>query len=164
MFTLPIKSSEQAISISSSFPDLFSNIEIYWEEPQFARWLQKLASLARVIAFDKRGTGLSDRLEILPTMEERMDDARAVMDAAGSERAAIFGLPEAGSLATLFAAHYPERCRALVLWGALAKFSSWFPTSERLAKLLRLQAIATAGFYSRQPTVLQGAMSALGQK
>jgi pimeloyl-ACP methyl ester carboxylesterase len=116
------------------FPGFVSNIEIYWEEPHFARWLRKLASFTRVITFDKRGTGLSDRLEILPTMDERMDDARAVMDAAGSERAAIFGLSEGGSLATLFAAHYPERCRALVLWGAFAKFSSWFPTPEKLEK------------------------------
>src|SRR5262245_5956402 len=66
-------------------------------------------------------------------MDERMDDVRAVMDATGSERAAVFGLSEGGSLATLFAAHYPERCRALVLWGAFAKFSSWFPTEEKLA-------------------------------
>jgi pimeloyl-ACP methyl ester carboxylesterase len=116
------------------FPGFVSNIEIYWEEPHFARWLRKLASFARVITFDKRGSGLSDRLEILPTMDERMDDVRAVLDAAGSERAAIFGLSEGGSLATLFAAHYPERCRALVLWGAFAKFSSWFPTPEKLEK------------------------------
>jgi pimeloyl-ACP methyl ester carboxylesterase len=116
------------------FPGFVSNIEIYWDEPLFARWLRKLASFARVITFDKRGTGLSDRLENLPTMDERMDDVRAVMDAAGSERAAVFGLSEGGSLATLFAAHYPERCRALVLWGAFAKFSSWFPTSEKLEK------------------------------
>ena len=116
------------------FPGFVSNIEIYWEEPHFARWLRRLASFARVITFDKRGTGLSDRLEILPTMDERMDDVRAVMDAAGSERAAIFGLSEGGSLATLFAAHYPERCRALVLWGAFAKFSSWFPKPEKLEK------------------------------
>jgi pimeloyl-ACP methyl ester carboxylesterase/class 3 adenylate cyclase len=116
------------------FPGFVSNIETYWEEPHFARWLRKLASFARVITFDKRGTGLSDRLEVLPTMDERMDDVRAVMDAAGSERAAVFGLSEGGSLATLFAAHYPERCRALVLWGAFAKFSSWFPTSEKLEK------------------------------
>jgi len=67
-------------------------------------------------------------------MDERMDDVRAVMDAAGSERAAIFGLSEGGSLATLFAAHYPERCRALVLWGAFAKFNSWFPTAEKLER------------------------------
>lgn len=116
------------------FPGFVSNIEIYWEEPHFARWLRKLASSTRVITFDKRGTGLSDRLEILPTMDERMDDVRAVMDAAGSERAAVFGLSEGGSLATLFAAHDPERCRALVLWGAFAKFSSWFPTPEKLEK------------------------------
>ena len=116
------------------FPGFVSNIETYWEEPLFARWLRKLASFARVITFDKRGTGLSDRLETLPTMDERMDDVRAVMDAAGSKRAAVFGLSEGGSLATLFAAHYPERCRALVLWGAFAKFSSWFPTPEKLEK------------------------------
>lgn len=116
------------------FPGFVTNIEVYWEEPHFARWLRRLASCARVITFDKRGTGLSDRLDALPTMDERMDDVRAVMDAAGSERAAIFGLSEGGSLATLFAAHYPERCRALVLWGAFAKFSSWFPTSERLER------------------------------
>src|SRR5262245_64970542 len=67
-------------------------------------------------------------------MDERMDDVRAVMDAAGSERAAVFGLSEGGSLATIFAAHYPERCRALVLWGAFANFSSWFPTDEKLKR------------------------------
>jgi pimeloyl-ACP methyl ester carboxylesterase len=116
------------------FPGFVSNIEVNWEEPHFARWLRKLASFARVITFDKRGTGLSDRLDVLPTMDERMDDVRAVMDAAGSERAAIFGLSEGGSLATLFAAHYPERCRALVLWGAFAKFSSAFPTAESVQR------------------------------
>jgi len=115
-------------------PGFVSNIEVYWDEPHFARWLRKLASFARVITFDKRGTGLSDRLEVLPTMDERMDDVRAVMDAAGSKRAAILGLSEGGSLATVFAAHYPERCRALVLWGAFAKFSSWFSTSEKLER------------------------------
>jgi pimeloyl-ACP methyl ester carboxylesterase len=115
-------------------PGFVSNIETYWEEPSFAHWLSKLASFARVISFDKRGTGLSDRVESLPTMDERMDDVRAVMDAAGSEKAAVFGLSEGGSLATLFAAHYPERCKALVLWGAFAKFTSWFPTPEKLEK------------------------------
>ena len=113
-------------------PGFISNIENYWEEPSFARWLRKLTGFARVITFDKRGTGLSDRVEVLPAMDERMDDVRAVMDAAGSQRAAVFGLSEGGSLATLFAAHYPERCQALVLCGAFAKFSSWFPTAEKL--------------------------------
>jgi pimeloyl-ACP methyl ester carboxylesterase len=115
-------------------PGFVSNIETYWEEPSFAHWLNKLASFARVITFDKRGTGLSDRVESLPTMDERMDDVRAVMDAAGSQNAAVFGLSEGGSLATVFAAHYPERCKALVLWGAFAQFSSWFPTPEKLEK------------------------------
>ena len=113
-------------------PGFISNIENYWEEPSFARWLRKLTGFARVITFDKRGTGLSDRVEVLPTMDERMEDVRAVMDATGSKRAAVFGLSEGGSLATLFAAHYPERCQALVLCGAFAKFSSWFPTAEKL--------------------------------
>jgi pimeloyl-ACP methyl ester carboxylesterase len=113
-------------------PGFVSNIETYWEEPNYARWLRQLGTFSRVIMFDKRGTGLSDRVEALPTMDERMDDVRAVMDAAGSQRAAVFGLSEGGSLAALFAAHYPDRCQALVLWGAFAQFSSWFPTAERL--------------------------------
>jgi pimeloyl-ACP methyl ester carboxylesterase len=117
-------------------PGFVSNIENYWEEPSFARWLRKLAGFARVITFDKRGTGLSDRVDRLPTMDERMDDVRAVMDAAGSKRAALFGLSEGGSLATLFAATYPERCQALVLSGAFAKFSQWFPTTEKLNAFL----------------------------
>jgi pimeloyl-ACP methyl ester carboxylesterase len=116
------------------FPGFVSNIEVYWEEPHFARWLRRLANFARVITFDKRGTGLSDRLEVLPTMDERMDDVRAVMDAAGSERSAIFGMSEGGSLAALFAAHCPERCRSLVLWGAFAKFSFAFPTDESIQR------------------------------
>jgi pimeloyl-ACP methyl ester carboxylesterase len=115
-------------------PGFVSNIETYWEEPSFARWLHKLGGFARVIMFDKRGTGLSDRVENLPTMDDRMDDVRAVMDAAGSEKATVFGLSEGGSLATLFAAHYPERCRALVLWGAFAKFSSSLATPEKREK------------------------------
>jgi len=115
-------------------PGFVSNIETYWEEPSFAHWLNKLASFAPVGTFDKRGTGLPDAVESLATKDERMDVVRAVMDAAGSQKAAVFGLSEGGSLATLFAAHYPERCRALVLWGAFAKFSSWFATSEKLEK------------------------------
>ena len=76
------------------FPGFVSNIEVYWEEPSFAQWLRKLGRFSRVIMFDKRGTGLSDRLERLPTMDERMDDVRAVMDAAESKRAAVFGLSD----------------------------------------------------------------------
>jgi len=84
-------------------PGFISNIETYWEWPEFAGWLHQIGTRARVIIFDKRGTGLSDRLGQLPNLDQRMDDARAVMDAAGSKRAAIMGLSEGGSLATLFA-------------------------------------------------------------
>jgi pimeloyl-ACP methyl ester carboxylesterase len=87
--------------------------------------------------FDKRGTGLSDRVGALPGMDERMDDVRAVMDAAGIQRAALWGMSEGGPLAALFAATYPDRCRALVLYGAFARFSSWIPTDEAFAALLQ---------------------------
>jgi class 3 adenylate cyclase len=81
--------------------------------------------------FDKRGTGLSDRVDQLPNLDLRMDDARAVMDAAGIARAALMGVSEGGSLATLFAASHPDRCSALMLYGAFAKFSDWFPTKQK---------------------------------
>jgi class 3 adenylate cyclase/pimeloyl-ACP methyl ester carboxylesterase len=86
---------------------------------------------ARVTLFDKRGTGLSDRLGQLPNLDQRMDDARAVMDAANIARAAIMGVSEGGSLATLFAASHPHRCTALILYGAFARFSDWFPTEQK---------------------------------
>jgi pimeloyl-ACP methyl ester carboxylesterase len=111
-----------------------SNVEHFWDDPDFARWLLRLASFARVAMFDKRGTGMSDRVADMPGLDQRMDDLRAVMDAAGMQEAAIFGLSEGGSLAALFAATYPNRCRALILYGAFAKFSSWFPTEESLAQ------------------------------
>ena len=88
-----------------------SHIEHVWEEPSVARFFSRLASFTRLILLDKRGTGMSDPvpLDRLPTLEERMDDVRAVMDAAGSERATLFGTSEAGALNLLFAATYPER-------------------------------------------------------
>ncbi len=96
-----------------------SHIELMWEEPSLARFLTRLASFSRLILFDKRGMGLSDRVpdDRLPSLEVRMDDARAVMDAVGSERAVVFGVSEGGPMATLFAATYPERTIALVLFG-----------------------------------------------
>jgi pimeloyl-ACP methyl ester carboxylesterase len=118
-------------------PGFISNIETYWEWPEFAAWLHHLGTRARVIIFDKRGTGLSDRLGGLPNLDQRMDDARAVMDAVGSKRAAIIGLSEGGSLATLFAATYPERCSALILYGAFARFSDWFPTKQKFDAFIR---------------------------
>ena len=105
-------------------PGFISHIEASTEEPSLARFLRRLASFARVLIFDKRGTGLSDRTGRLPTMEERMDDIRAVMDAAGFERAALFGVSEGGPLTILFAATYPERVRSIVLYATYARFLS----------------------------------------
>ena len=113
-------------------PGFISNVEVYWEDPSHARWLRRLARFARVISFDKRGTGLSDRVNTMPAMDQRMDDVRAVLDAVGSQSAAILGISEGGSLAALFAASHPERCRALILYGAFAQFTDWFPTKEKL--------------------------------
>ena len=102
-------------------PGLVSHLEYAWENPANARFLQRLASFSRLILFDKRGTGLSDRITNIPTLEERMDDVRAVMDAVGSERAALFGVSEGGSMSVLFAATYPQRVSALVLYGTIAQ-------------------------------------------
>ena len=118
-------------------PGFISNVEETWDNPSAARWLDRLSRFARVIAFDKRGTGLSDRVEAVPSLDERMDDARAVMDAAHSERAVLLGISEGGSLATLFAASHPDRCTSLILYGAFAKFSGWYPTEEKLAAFYR---------------------------
>src|SRR3989454_5116292 len=101
-------------------PGFISHLEFVWESPEIARVLTRLASFSRLILFDKRGTGLSDRRVGLPTLEERMDDVRAVMDAVGSERAAIFAISEGGPLALLFTATYPTRTRALVLYGTFS--------------------------------------------
>ena len=98
-----------------------SHLELDWAEPRSARFLSRLASFSRLIRFDKRGTGLSDRPGGLPDLETRMDDVRAVMDAAGSQRAALFGYSEGGPMSTLFAGTYPERTTALVLYGTYAK-------------------------------------------
>jgi pimeloyl-ACP methyl ester carboxylesterase len=104
-------------------PGFVSNIELMWEQPRLAQVLNHLASFCRLILFDKRGTGNSDRVGLsdLPTIETRMDDLRAVMDAAGSERAALFGHSEGGCMCIVFAATYPERTRALITYGSFAK-------------------------------------------
>ena len=113
-------------------PGWVSNLDLWWDSPITAGWLERFGRFARVIMFDKRGTGLSDRDCGLPGMDQRMDDIRAVMDAVGSNRAAVLGISEGGSLAALFAASHPDRCHALVLHGAFAKFTSWFPTQGDL--------------------------------
>jgi pimeloyl-ACP methyl ester carboxylesterase/class 3 adenylate cyclase len=112
-------------------PGFISHIEHVWDSPDQSRWLNYLSGRARVVLFDKRGTGLSDRQGQLPNLDHRMDDARAVMDAAGISRAAIMGVSEGGSLAALFAASHPQRCTALILYGAFARFSDWFPTEQK---------------------------------
>ena len=114
-----------------------SHMEYFWREPSFARFLRRLSSFSRLILFDKRGTGLSDRVPVnrLPTLEQRMDDVRAVMDAVGSERAALCGVSEGGPMCSLFAATYPEKTSALVMMGTYAKRVRdadypWAPTPE----------------------------------
>jgi pimeloyl-ACP methyl ester carboxylesterase/DNA-binding winged helix-turn-helix (wHTH) protein len=112
-----------------------SHLECSWTEPTFARFLRRLSEFARVILFDKRGTGLSDRVGALPTLEQRMDDVRAVMTAAGSNEAVLLGISEGGPMCSLFATTYPEKTRALIMIGTYAKRLwapdyPWAPTKE----------------------------------
>lgn len=116
-------------------PGFISNVDNGWASPHLTEWLLNFGRFARVAVFDKRGTGLSDRVGSLPTMEQRVEDVCSVMDAAGFETAALLGISEGGSLASLFAASYPQRCRALILHGGFAKFTSWFETEEALEGL-----------------------------
>ena len=102
-------------------PGFVSHLEHDWAEPSRARFFRRLAAFARLIRLDKRGTGLSDRVAEVATLEQRMDDVRAVMDAVGSKRAALFGASEGGAMSLLFAATYPERTSALVVYGAMAR-------------------------------------------
>jgi len=104
-------------------PGWASNVENIWTLTEFAEFADKLAQFARVILLDRRGTGLSDPVVNPPTLEERMDDVRAVIDAAGWERAVIWGISEGGPMAMMFAATYPHRVQALVLYGTFARFS-----------------------------------------
>jgi pimeloyl-ACP methyl ester carboxylesterase/DNA-binding winged helix-turn-helix (wHTH) protein len=140
-----------------------SHLEYFWREPSFARFLLRLASFARLILFDKRGTGLSDRVPIneLPTLEQRMDDVRAVMDAVGSERAALCGVSEGGPMCSLFAATYPEKTLALVMIGTYAKRIRdddypWAPTPEHRQEFfeeMREQWGGPVGLEERAPSV-----------
>jgi pimeloyl-ACP methyl ester carboxylesterase len=106
-------------------PGAWSHVEWCWEHPFSARFLNRLASFSRFILFDKRGTGLSDRVAdtALPSLEQRMDDVRAVLDAAGSKRTALFGISEGAAMSCLFAATYPERTSALILYGGFPRFT-----------------------------------------
>ena len=123
-------------------PGWASHIDLAWEDPIVRRFLERLGSFARVVWFDKRGTGLSDRVADLPILEVRVDDVRAVMDAVGLRQAAVMGISEGGSMSALFAATYPERTNALVLFGAFARrvWSEdypYAPTREQREKWIR---------------------------
>ncbi len=107
-------------------PGFVSNVEATWDSPARAAFLRRLASFSRLIMFDKRGTGLSDRSSQIFTLEQRMSDVQAIMDAVGSKRAALMGVSEGGPMSILFAATYPQRTVAIVLYGTYAK-RSWAP-------------------------------------
>lgn len=120
-----------------------SHLEYFWQEPSFVRFLNRLASFSRLILFDKRGTGLSDRVPLsdLPSLEQRMTDVQAVMDAVGSQRAALLGVSEGGPMCSLFAATYPKRTLGVVMIGTYAKriWSEdypWAPTAEHREEFL----------------------------
>jgi pimeloyl-ACP methyl ester carboxylesterase/DNA-binding CsgD family transcriptional regulator len=119
-------------------PGFLSNLEVHWEDPGYSHLLQRLGAFTRLIQFDKRGTGLSDRVDNrdLPSLETRMDDVRAVMDAAGTGRAVLLGASEGAPMSILFAATYPERTRALVLYGGYAHFHTWVMGPDALALFL----------------------------
>ncbi len=144
-----------------------SHLEYFWREPAFARFLLRLASFSRLILFDKRGTGLSDRVPInqLPTLEQRMDDVRAVMDAVGSERAALCGVSEGGPMCSLFAATYPEKTLALVMIGTYAKRIRdaeypWGQTAEQreqFFEVMRSDWGGPVGIEERAPSVADDA-------
>jgi class 3 adenylate cyclase/pimeloyl-ACP methyl ester carboxylesterase len=124
-------------------PGFVSHLDLQMEWPLAANFYERLASFCRLIRFDKRGTGLSDRTGPIPTIEERMDDVRAVMDAAGSARAALFGYSEGGPMSIVFAATYPHRTSALILCGAFARVAwapdnVWGRTDEQQAARLKL--------------------------
>src|ERR1700704_1988367 len=106
-------------------PGFVSNLDLSWQAPTLAAFNRSLASFCRLIRFDKRGTGMSDRVGIA-ALETRMDDVRAVMDAVGSPRAALLGSSEGGPMSLLFAATYPERTWALILWSSFARYT-WAP-------------------------------------
>ncbi|HKX01081.1 MAG TPA: adenylate/guanylate cyclase domain-containing protein [Methylomirabilota bacterium] len=107
-------------------PGWVSNVELLWEEPTMVRFIERLASFSRLILFDKRGTGLSDRVANIPDLETRMDDLRAVMDAVGSARAALLGVSEGGPMSVLFAATYPERTAAMIMIAGFPR-RTWAP-------------------------------------
>jgi len=135
-----------------------NHVELVWEHEPARRFLEGLASFARVINFDRRGSGLSDPVPEAPTLEQRMDDVRAVMDAAGSERAALLGISEGTSMSLLFAATYPQRVQALVCYGGMAR-STW---AEDYPWATPVEALAQSGAELISPHWGEGAMIDVG--
>lgn len=141
-------------------PGWVSNVEIHWEEPSLARFFERLASFSRLILFDKRGTGLSDRVADMPSLETRMDDLRAVLDAVRSSRVAVLGASEGAAMSALFAATYPERTTALITAGGYARRIwaadyPWGPTLEewdRLADKMTAEWGMDVGLEARVPS------------
>ena len=137
-------------------PGWASHVENIWTLPDFAAFAEKLSHFARVVMLDRRGTGLSDPVSDPPTLEERMDDVRAVLDAVGWERAAIWGISEGGPMAMMFAATYPARTQALLLYGTFARFSRGadyphgYPAAVNAMWVPNLDAIWGTGELSRR--------------
>lgn len=133
-------------------PGALSHLEMTWENPYQVRFIERLTSFARLIRFDKRGTGMSDPVSSVATLEQRIDDIRAVLDAVGSERAHLFGVSEGGSMTMLFAATFPERTRSLALWGAMPRWTvgpdwPWGETAQdQLAAIKRVEEHGTPAF------------------
>lgn len=125
-------------------PGWISNIELFWEEPNIVRFFEKLTKFSRLILFDKRGTGLSDRITEAATLEERMDDVRTVLDNVGSSKAALLGYSEGGTMCALFAATYPDRTAALVTIGSYARRLQAFDYPFFTTKEEALKAIEAA--------------------
>ena len=139
-----------------AIPPFAQNIELMWDRPEMASMFESLGSFARWVHFDKRGTGASDRTVAVPTLDEHVDDTRAVMDAAGLERAVIYGVSEGGPMAMLFAATYPERVTALVLHATAARFVPPGETEAHREKRLAWNARFVAGWGTDRSITLQG--------
>ncbi len=143
-------------------PGFVSHVELLWESPQLARFMRRLGAFARLVVFDKRGQGLSDRPADPPTLEESMDDLHAVLDAAACERPAVFGISEGGPMSMLFAATYPERISSLVLYGTYARmvrsddFSLGIPGEalDRWAEMVRQEWGGPVGLRNWAPSAI----------
>jgi pimeloyl-ACP methyl ester carboxylesterase len=144
-------------------PGTVSHLDLDWEHPHRAELIERLSAMFRLIRFDKRGTGLSDRPTAMATLEQRADDIRAVMDAVGVRSAILFGRSEGASMAAMFAASYPERTRALIIWGAMARFVAsedhpWGLSREEYDRLIQdVQENWPSEWYLRGPGAGYGA-------